>query len=134
MQHLKRVFVVWWPSMLTLCVVLWLTLVRNPLPDTEFTYAWFEHSDKVVHYIMMGGLTGAVIFDRMRQTRHAPSVIFMVIIFVAVALFSALDEWAQQAMHNGRTADAYDFIADVAGSFTALLAAPPVVKLILKKQ
>lgn len=49
--------------------VLYLTLVPKPLPDNDIE--WFEGADKVVHAIMMLGITGSLGLDYMRRYGQA---------------------------------------------------------------
>lgn len=125
----------WWPSVLTLCVVLWLTLSSHPLPDMD-VLPLFPHVDKVVHFIMFGGLTGAIMFDalrRQKQERRRLSPTFYWCLCAAMLFFAYADEWAQQAMNNGRSQDILDFCADAGGIITALLTGAPIIRFILRK-
>lgn len=118
----------WWPSMLTLGVILWITLAPDPVGDTNLEL--FPGSDKLIHAIMMGGLASALMFDWRRNSgnrRRALTTKVLVVIFVATVLFSMLDELAQGAMNIGRSADPWDFVADVAGIIIAILTARPVL-------
>ena len=131
----------YWPSALTLATVLWLTLAPQPLPDLDVPS--FEGLDKVVHAVMMGGLAGAVMFDRRRcgrwnlrknntgsQRELAPGAVF--VISLCVAVFSAADEWAQGALDMGRTSGIYDWIADMVGIIMAALTAPAAITALLE--
>lgn len=131
----------YWPSALTLATVLWLTLAPQPLPDLDVPS--FEGLDKVVHAVMMGGLTGAFMFDRRRcgrwnlrknntgsQRELTPGAVF--VISLCVAVFSAADEWAQGALDMGRTSDIYDWIADMVGIIMAALTAPAAITALLE--
>lgn len=120
----------WWPSALTTCAVLWITLAEHPAPEVDMPV--IPNMDKVVHAIMMGGLTGAVIFDRMRAVRHAPSRTWLAWLAVGVTAFSAADEVAQSLLTATRTADALDLAADVAGILAALTIAPRVCARVLQ--
>lgn len=118
-----------WPSLLTLGVVLWLTLFPDPTPDLEIPSFLGEYADKIVHAIMMGGLTGAFIFDMKRRTPGAPRTLPVRTycwLAVGMLLFCVADEWAQDAMNLGRSGDVYDLLADAVGIGIALIAAPPV--------
>lgn len=95
-----------------------------------------EYADKIVHFVMMGGLTGAWIFDLKRRRpgapRHLGSGVYASLV-VAMAVFCMLDEWAQGAMGLGRAADIWDYAADMAGVGTALLVAPPVCDRLIRR-
>lgn len=131
----------YWPSALTLAAVLWLTLAAQPLPDLSIPT--FEGLDKIIHAVMMGGLTGAIMFDWRRcghwnlrknnagrQHLLTPSVV--IVICLSVTAFSALDEWAQGALGMGRTSDVYDLLADIVGIVAAALTAPAIINALLQ--
>ncbi len=131
----------YWPSMVTLAAVLWLTLAPQPLPDLDVPP--FDGLDKVMHAIMMGGLAGAFMFDWRRggrwnlrknntgsQRELTPGAVF--VISLCVAVFSAADEWAQGALGMGRTSDVYDLIADIVGIVVAALTAPAAINALLE--
>lgn len=117
----------WWPTSLTVLAVLWLTLAPDPAPDVEIPSFLGEYADKVVHAIMMGGITAVGIFDYKRRMPDAPRPLTAAVVSsmaIAVMVFSLLDEWAQGVMGLGRSADIWDFAADFAGMVIALLIAP----------
>lgn len=136
MKFLRR----YWPSAVTLAAVLWLTLAPQPLPDLDVPV--FEGLDKVIHAVMMGGLTAAIMFDRRRcghwnlrksdtgrQHILTSGVVFWICLCVAV--FSAADEWAQGALGMGRSSDFYDWIADMFGIIVAAFTAPAAINALL---
>lgn len=136
MRFLRR----YWPSAVTLTTVLWLTLAPQPLPDIDIPA--IKGLDKLVHAVMMGGLTGALMFDRRRCGRWSlrkndaghqrlltPGVI--VAICLCVAAFSVIDEWVQGALDMGRAADIYDLVADFVGIIVAALTAPAAINALL---
>lgn len=125
----------WWPSMLTLAAVLWLTLAPDPVPDTGVYL--FPHADKVVHAIMFGGLTGALLFDWRRMPEHRSRPIprqTIAIIALIVAVFATLDECAQSAMALGRYTDMMDLLSDWTGIIVAVFTAPPLLGLIFRNR
>lgn len=120
MIHIFNFIKSWWPTAIVLIAVLWLTLSPNPLPDSDVEL--FAGADKLVHALMMGGLSAVLIIDfRRRRPRHGHvvSAAEVVVLVICVTLFAAIDEWAQGAMGLGRTADIIDFFADVIGIATA---------------
>lgn len=121
----------WWPTVVTLAAVLWLTLAPDPMPDTGIPL--FPGADKVVHALMMGGLTSVILFDLKRLRRHerlsGRNVVWTAVAMVA---FSALDEWAQGAMAMGRSADILDLAADCTGILLASLAVPPLLERVVR--
>lgn len=111
--------------------VLYLTLVPKPLPDNDIE--WFEGADKVVHAIMMLGITGSLGLDYMRRygKRELQAPALLIIVFVlATGVFGGLIEVIQGWMDLGRGEDIQDFIADcvgaLAGGFLSLVLWQPV--------
>lgn len=114
----------WWPSAIVLGAVLWLTLAPHPVPENDIVL--FPGADKLVHALMMGGLTLTILFDMSRQGKwrfNRISIKPIIIVGIGVIIFSLADEWAQSAMRLGRTGDIFDFIADMTGVALACMAA-----------
>lgn len=104
--------------MVVLIAVLYLTLLPQPLGEEEIFL--FEGADKVVHFIMFGGLTGTFIFDRFRIGR-ALTMRSALICALLSALLGATVEYLQWAMQLGRAGnDIYDALANTLGAFTAV--------------
>jgi len=123
----------WWPTILTLGLVLWLTLAPDPVPTEDLPL--FPGADKLVHAIMMGGLAGAVMFDYERDgvrraQRLTPKVVRTVVL--CMAFFCAIDEWAQGEMGLGRSTDILDLLADWVGVVVAAIVTPPLLRRILR--
>lgn len=118
----------WWPSAVCVALILYATLNAHPVVADRFPA--IPHLDKLIHAVMFGGLFGAICFDRVRAHmtigRRA-----LIIIGMAVALFGLLTEIMQTEMHNGRSGDFYDLIADCAGIVVAVFTAPPAVRRVL---
>lgn len=130
MNKLKQFIVSYWPSALTLGVVLYATLWSDPLGDQEMPP--IPHLDKLIHVIMMGGLFGAIAFDRQRSDKSRRlSRLFLNTLAVAVMAFGILDEIAQVSMGLGRSGDIYDLAADWTGVIVAYFAAPPAIRKVL---
>lgn len=121
----------WWPTLLTLTVVLYATLW--PDPAGSGVGLLFEGADKLIHAIMMGGLLSAIFFDR-RRSDHRLTRVFKLWSVVAMFVFSALDEIAQDVMLLGRSFDILDILADWVGIIIALMSAPPVINRIFRKR
>jgi peptidoglycan/LPS O-acetylase OafA/YrhL len=106
------------PTVAVLVAVLYLTLLPQPLGEEEIHL--FEGADKVVHFIMFGGLTGTFIFDRWRIGRPLNMRQALLVALCSAAL-GALVEYLQFATHLGRTGnDPMDALANALGSFTAV--------------
>lgn len=111
------------PTVIVVAVVLYLTLVPKPLPDMEI--GWWEHTDKVVHAIMMLGVYLTVAFDTIRRGRqpHKLSSSFMAVLLGMVVAFGGGIELVQGAMGAGRGCELSDFVADAIGAYTGYLIA-----------
>ena len=121
----------WLFTVVTAIAILYLTLVPKPLPDTDIPL--WEHSDKIVHAIMFGGMYFVIYLDYVRkygQDKWKATATWSIV--VAVALFGGLIEIAQDSMGMGRGGDIYDFAADVAGVILASLVSPAIVSKMLR--
>lgn len=99
-------------------VILYLTLLPQPLGEEDFPL--FDGADKVVHFLMFGGLTGTFIFDRWRLGKTL-SIRGALLTALCSALVGGIIEWLQHAMNLGRTGnDIYDALANTLGAFTAV--------------
>lgn len=121
----------WWPTILTLAVVLYATLWPDPAGSD--VGGLFEGADKLIHAIMMGGLLSAILFDRRRAGRILTRR-YVLIAVAAMFVFAVFDEVAQGAMQLGRSFEAFDLLADWGGIVIAALTAPPVIKRIFRKK
>ena len=103
------------PTMVVLTAVLYVTLLPRPLGEEEIFL--FEGADKVVHFIMFGGLTGTYIFDRHRigKTLTLRGALSCAILS---ALLGILIELLQD--YTGRSSDICDGIADTLGAFASV--------------
>lgn len=105
----------WVLSLLTTLVILWLTLMPDPLGDN--TPILFPGADKVVHALMFGFLTVMILtdFSRKRGWRAAGRKTV-----AASALFSSLMgiliEVLQKVMDLGRGFEIADMMADITGA------------------
>lgn len=120
----------WALTIVALVVFAWLTLAPHPLPDNDVG-KWFEGIDKVVHGLMLWGITCSVIFDYKRAGGKL-TLRCAALLFICLLLLSVADELAQTAMGIGRTGDVFDLIADMVGIVVGLISAPPIVRHILK--
>lgn len=127
LQFVRR----WWPTSLCVIVILYATLSSDPTPDIEMSA--IPHIDKLIHAIMFGGLTGAIVFDYQRTNRHPHiSRRVMAIIAVVCTVAGGLDEIAQATLTTNRDAEWADFAADITGIVIACFTAPVAVRKILK--
>ena len=105
----------WTLSVLTVALILWLTLVPDPLGDDAPRL--FPGADKVVHAVMFGFLTVMILLDRQRKKnwiRLSAPFVWM------AALFSTMSgigiEVAQLEMELGRGFEVADMVADAIGA------------------
>lgn len=101
----------WTLTALCTAAIVYLTLVPKPLPDNDIQF--WEHTDKIVHAIMFGGLYFCVALDLWRGKRPPTRRIWAPAL--SVAAFGALIEILQQSMGMGRGGSLGDFAADVTG-------------------
>ncbi len=111
----------WTFTIIVLCLILWLTLAPNPLGETDFPM--FPGADKVVHFLMFGGLALTGLFDwsRTHGWRSIPAV-WAWCIGLASAVIGIDIEFAQDGMGLGRTLELGDMAADTIGAFCAVIA------------
>ena len=106
------------PTAVVLVVILYLTLLPQPLGEEDIHL--FEGADKVVHFIMFGGLTGTFIFDRYRISK---SLKLKGALFAAVCstMLGVIIEILQDVMALGRGGnDFWDAAANTLGAFCAV--------------
>lgn len=133
-MKISRFFISFWPSLLTLSVVLYATLWPEPeLPDN---LPVIPHLDKFIHALMFGGLYGAIVFDIRRDMRRQGIMTpitrqALVRLALAVAAFGGIDEMLQELLTQTRCSDVLDFAADCTGIFLAYLTAPAAVRTVL---
>lgn len=107
------------PFLLTVIVelaILYLTLWPDPLPDNDIQL--FPHADKVIHFLMFGGLAGVACVDTSIWRRSTITIKTAMLIGLISALMGGLIEILQGTMGYGRSAEWLDLIADTAGAFT----------------
>jgi hypothetical protein len=117
-DRLIRIVPDWQPTVVVSVTILYLTLFPQPLGDDEIEL--FEGADKVVHAIMFGTLTAAMIFDRWHEGRPLTRKGALWCAAVAIAA-GGLIELLQGAMGMGRGCDTADFAADAAGALIGAL-------------
>ena len=120
----------WWPSLLTLAVIIYATLFPDPVWPEEAPA--IPGLDKIIHAVMFGGFAGALAFDYARKKpRRRPGLGVMACMCLISLGVGGLIELVQEAMHIGRSGDWYDFIADAAGVAVAFVSAPSAVSPVL---
>ena len=117
-----------------LAVIIYATWVPHPLPADDIPP--IPHIDKLIHAIMLGGLTGALMFDYHRaDPRRRPLTPRIIAAFTAAAMaFGAVDETVQGLLPIGRPSDPLDLLADWAGSLIAAFTAPAAIRAIFRRK
>lgn len=106
-----------------------LTLMPMPATDVE---PWFAHSDKVVHFLLFGGLSTVLCFDFGRKAGSITWRIVVCAMVISVA-YGALVEALQGAMGCGRSADMADWWADVVGAAVCTIVFYPLVRTLVRR-
>ena len=117
---LRRHVPAWAVTTATAVAILWLTLARTPLPETDLPM--IPGMDKLVHAIMFGWLTLVVCWDWYTSTRSRLNKRQIAICAVIAILSGGAIEIVQWAMGNGRSADIWDFTADTIGALAVMAA------------
>lgn len=117
------------PSVLVLLLLFYFTLVPQPLPPIEMPMLNF---DKVVHVVMMWGVSSTIMFDykRREQQRVLSLSVKLCILLGAVALGSLI-ELAQGTELINRGCDMWDGVANVVGCLLAFFTTPIILRKLL---
>lgn len=115
----------WTYTVIVTLAIAYLTLFPKPLPDTGFK--WWEHTDKIIHALMFGGFTGALIYDIFRRNGGKISSKCIFFICLGAIVFGGVIEIAQWAMKAGRSGDLYDLAADAAGAILFALISKSII-------
>lgn len=105
----------WMLSILTVALILWLTLVPDPLGDD--VPRLFPGADKVVHALMFGFLTVMILLDRQRKKEWMRLPLSFIL--TGTLLSTMLGIWievAQLKMELGRGFEVADMAADGIGA------------------
>ena len=123
----------WIATALVLLLILYLTLVPRPLPNTNIEIPGL---DKLAHAIMFGVLAFVTSIDMARRNRNDIRTLSnstIIYISVIVAFVGLLIEILQQLMQLGRGGDLLDFIADIIGVIIASIITVNLLKSLLNK-
>lgn len=120
----------WWPTCVVVLVILYATWVPRPIDPN--TLPPIPGIDKLIHAIMMGGLAGAILFDRRRANRKLQFTNHVVArVCIGVMIFSAFDEFVQGMLPIGRPSDVLDLLADWGGAIIGCVLAQPAINMVL---
>lgn len=126
MGKLERLLYMVWPwtfTVITGSLIVWLTLGQPPMPDEKIPL--WEHTDKIVHACMFGGLFYAAALDWYRRRpdvaiKRTSPVMWKIAVCCAIA--GGAIELIQP--YFGRSCDLLDFMADCAGILLAWIVFP----------
>lgn len=123
----------WWPTGIVLAVILYATWVPHPIDPDDIPP--LPHIDKLIHAVMMGGMSSALLFDwhRMAPKLHALTHRVVCLVIAAVIAFSLVDEVVQGLLPIDRPSDWLDLVADIFGAIVGALLARPVIVAIFRR-
>lgn len=108
----------WLCSVLCLAVILYLTLVPDPLGEEELPL--FPGADKMFHGLMFFGLTLCMLFDCMRTRGWRKLSLPIISLISLIGMGAGIGiEYIQEAMGIGRTKEFWDMVADAFGAIAA---------------
>lgn len=109
------------PTALVFIAILYISLAPDPMPN-EIPLLLFPGADKVIHFIMYGGLTGTFCFDYYRRGNCSKEVAALIVAALIATAMGGAIELIQDYMGIGRHSDYLDFIANAAGAIVGILA------------
>ncbi|MDE6010877.1 MAG: hypothetical protein K2F87_05500 [Muribaculaceae bacterium] len=108
----------WILTAVCLGVILYLTLVPDPLGDEDLP--WFPGADKLVHGIMFFGLTLCMLVDAMRSRGWRRLSLPVISLISIIGMSAGIGiEYLQDAMGLGRGKEFGDMVADAFGAIVA---------------
>lgn len=128
-KHLYKVLKKYPLSIVVLVVIVYLSLFKPP----QFDFRTVKHFDKIVHFVMYGGLCLVLWFEYFfTHSRLNLRKVFLWI-FVAPLAFSGGMEFAQSYLTNYRGGDFADFVFNSIGVISAALFSVYVTKPLMVK-
>lgn len=108
----------WLCTVLCLGVILYLTLMPDPLGDEELPL--FPGADKIAHGLMFFGLTLCMLFDAMRVHGWSPLSLPAISVISLIGMGAGIGiEYLQEVMDLGRGKEFWDMAADAFGAIAA---------------
>jgi VanZ family protein len=113
-----RFFIKYWLSILFNLIILTLCLINTSQieapPITNF--------DKLVHFLMFMGISGAIFFDNTSYFRKRISLLRILLgSFLFPVIFGGIIEILQAFLVQSRSGDWMDFLFDTTGAFLGIL-------------
>lgn len=119
------------PTALVFIAILYISLAPDPIPD-EMPLLLFPGADKVIHFIMYGGLTGTFCFDYYRRANHrCHECRILIVASLTAMIIGGVIELLQDYMGIGRQSDYLDFIANTTGAIVGIIAGRWLMKKML---
>ena len=116
-------------STIALLLLIYLTFFKPPSLDEPL---FFEHLDKLVHFLMYCGVASALWFDYLRTHNNKMNKGY-IIAFVFPILLGGVFELFQEYLTTYRGGEWLDFLANTLGVFGALAVARYVLQPLLNK-
>lgn len=117
------------PSVIVLLLLFYFTLVPQPLPPIKMPML---NVDKVVHIVMMWGVSSTIMFDyKRREQQRVLSLSVKVYILVGTVMLGSLIELAQGIEFINRGCDVWDGVANVIGCLLAFFTTPKILRKLL---
>lgn len=128
-KHLYKVLKRYPLSLVVLAVIVYLSLFKPP----QFDFRTVKHFDKMVHFVMYGGLCVVLWFEYfLTHSRLNLRKVFLWI-FVAPIVFSGAMEFAQSYLTDYRGGELADFVFNSLGVIFAALFSVYVTKPLMLK-
>lgn len=117
------------PTAIVLILLFYLTLVPQPLPPIDVPMLNF---DKVVHMVMMGGVSFTIMFDYKRRERQRVLPLSVKLcVLVGTIVLGSLIELAQGTELIHRGCDLWDGVANAIGCMLSFFITPPILHRLL---
>lgn len=117
------------PTAIVLALLFYLTLVPQPLPPIDVPMLNF---DKVVHIVMMGGVSFTIMFDYKRRERQRVLPLSVKLcVLVGTIVLGSLIELAQGTELIHRGCDLWDGVANAIGCILSFFITPPILHRLL---
>ena len=117
------------PTTIVLLLLFYFTLMPQPLPPIKVPML---NADKLVHLVMMWGVSGTIMFDYKRRERQRmlPLSVKLYIMLGTIALGSLI-ELAQGTDFINRGCDIWDGVANAVGCVVSFFVTPPILRRLL---
>jgi len=124
-----------WIPVIIAIIIFYLCCLIPPNDIPEVTFDFFIPTDKLVHFLMYFGLSGATglyyVYDRKGHINILKMIIGAIIIPILYGGFIEIVQWR---FFPPRSGDWYDFLADILGALSALPVILSARKYYLRKE